>query len=670
MYGHHTGKDKLIIENIPLYLPEPGYVFNYHKNKFENIGVVDLGNKWVREGLPEWWEKERNQEIKKQASDPSFFMEQCENYRKIEWKRRLYGFWFVNKGIPEYITGSDYMYLQWWWLGKKYPGFRKSDQKYFWIQQWMIECPFCYGMIDLAQRQTGKTARSALFLYEYPSRTVGATAGIQSKSLEEARDTVYRKAILTAFYRLPDFFIPDYDKASRLSTGMRFSPSITVGKYQDMSVVHGSLGGGISYEDSKETACDGKSYDRYVADEVFKTINVDILARHEVILPMLAPEGEIVGKALYTSTVEDMEEKNENSVQMWHDSDQSEVDIEGGEMTATGLIRLFTPAYDNYRVDEYGYAPVEANKTYFLSERKKRHHNLKVLNGYIRKHAFTAEEAFRFTTTTSIFNQITIQDAMDNITFRNNDFMRRGNFQWVERDHSIRWEDDPLGRIKTVWLMEDHPELISPYKDNFPRPKNGGRLSFGVDPFDHYKDSKYHKYSDGSGYVKTRDSIPWKDRHYNDCFILQYLFRPESPFEYFEDMIKVAFYYSVPMLFEDQADGIRHYFDERGYGHFLQWLPGATKPGISSSQKAKENMVILFKKHFSENKDRHYFKELLEQMLRFDILNTRKYDAVMGAGYTLISEDSYLSSHVDNNRIIQETKIVPLASLSRKYKVR
>ena len=39
--------------------------------------------------------------------------EQWYDYIDEEFKRRDEGFWFKNNGIPTYITGTHYMYLQW-----------------------------------------------------------------------------------------------------------------------------------------------------------------------------------------------------------------------------------------------------------------------------------------------------------------------------------------------------------------------------------------------------------------------------------------------------------------------------------------------------------------------------------------------------------------------------
>ena len=101
----------------------------------------------------------------------------------------------------------------------------------------------------------------------------------------------------------------------------------------------------------------------------------------------------------------------------------------------------------------------------------------------------------------------------------------------------------------------------------------------------------------------------------------------------------MCFYFGVSMLYEDQADGIRSYFERRGYVRFLRRMKNATKPGVSASKKAKEQMVLLYTRHFLECKDKLFIAKLLQQADEFDIENTLKFDAFMAGGYALIGEE-------------------------------
>ena len=44
---------------------------------------------------------------------PEEYKAKWEGYIDEEFNRRENGYWFYNKGVPTYITGTHYMYLQW-----------------------------------------------------------------------------------------------------------------------------------------------------------------------------------------------------------------------------------------------------------------------------------------------------------------------------------------------------------------------------------------------------------------------------------------------------------------------------------------------------------------------------------------------------------------------------
>ena len=68
-------------------------------------------NKWNVEPLPK--DLSNIKSIFDWRDLPDNFKEQWIDYIEEEFKRRDEGFWFYNNGIPTYITGSHYMYLQW-----------------------------------------------------------------------------------------------------------------------------------------------------------------------------------------------------------------------------------------------------------------------------------------------------------------------------------------------------------------------------------------------------------------------------------------------------------------------------------------------------------------------------------------------------------------------------
>ena len=48
-----------------------------------------------------------------------------------EFDRRNNGVWFMNNGVPTYITGEHYYYLNWCKLDIGYPEYRDRDRRFY-----------------------------------------------------------------------------------------------------------------------------------------------------------------------------------------------------------------------------------------------------------------------------------------------------------------------------------------------------------------------------------------------------------------------------------------------------------------------------------------------------------------------------------------------------------
>ena len=86
-------------------------------------------NKWVREELPK--ALSRVQSIFQWNDMPKAFKAQWVDYIESEFDRREEGHWFINNGVPTYITGAHYMYLQWTSIDVGYPDYREANRIFF-----------------------------------------------------------------------------------------------------------------------------------------------------------------------------------------------------------------------------------------------------------------------------------------------------------------------------------------------------------------------------------------------------------------------------------------------------------------------------------------------------------------------------------------------------------
>lgn len=375
--------------------------------KLEFRGVFSLSDAkteqfWERVPLPEWYKgkikEEDAYEKKRKDGEPAYYDETYEKYKRQEWDRRLNGFWFMNNGVPTYLVGSHYVYMQWWQIDIGYPRFRIPDLEYFYFLQYCIEDPECMGMLEITKRRFGKTFRGGLFLYEYPTRTKMTNGGIQSKTGGDAKK-VFAKAVINPFKKLPRFFRPEYDMSLGITpkSEIRFQQTNIRGKKAEDGLDKDELGSMIDHQSADTVAYDGQKLHRYFADEWAKTVETNIYDRHDVIrYCLLDDEGRIIGKALYSSTVEVLEtEKDgvqEAAINLWNDSDQLNKGEDG--RTPSGLYRFFMTADRARNFDVYGFPDVEKTIKAILADRETVKHNQRSWAARVRKEARTIDEAF------------------------------------------------------------------------------------------------------------------------------------------------------------------------------------------------------------------------------------------------------------------------------------
>jgi hypothetical protein len=316
MYRQHPKKNRLIeINGIEVNFPPVGQTYNVITNKWENREVFKRSaaatyQYWERPVPPVDYELKRKKEIIAQKSNPDYYNPELQNYRNQEWDRRLNGFWFYNNGKATYLTGLHYFYLTHWKIDVGYPDYRETDRDFFYFLEYCMQDPKSLGMIEVTKRRQGKTMRAGAFLFELTSRSKNKNAGIQSKTYEDAKDNVFAKGVVMPFKYLPDFFVPIYDTEKGMTPKgeLRFYKTNKRGVTDDAFDKKIELESSITFKSADKFSYDGMKLHRYLADEAGKTKNVNVYDRHQVVQFCLQQEEHIIGKALYTTTVEEMED--------------------------------------------------------------------------------------------------------------------------------------------------------------------------------------------------------------------------------------------------------------------------------------------------------------------------------------------------------------------------
>jgi hypothetical protein len=129
------------IQNLKIALPKEN---NIHR--FED-------NKWSRFDYPK--ELKNIKTVFDWDKYPSNFKENWYEYIDQEFTRREEGFWFYNKDVPTYITGSHYMYLQWSKIDVGAPNYRESNRLFFLFWEACKADVRSYGMCYLKNRRSG-----------------------------------------------------------------------------------------------------------------------------------------------------------------------------------------------------------------------------------------------------------------------------------------------------------------------------------------------------------------------------------------------------------------------------------------------------------------------------------------------------------------------------------
>lgn len=612
---------------------------------------------WERQGLPDWWKQKRGHEKRRQETEPDYVDPDCQAFRDQAWDRRLNGCWFYNNGKPVYITGLHYFFLEWVYIGaaenEGYPSFMEFQRKLFYFIDYCIDDPLCAGLVFLTKRRGGKTATSIAFGLDLPTRSREKNTGIQSKTQEDAKDTVYG-GLVRAFKKLPDFFIPTYDTDSKLKTSIEFEATQVKGRgIEELEADFAPLGGKITWSSSKETAYDGKKLHRYIGDEIFKTEGVDVRKRHNIVSFCIKDlSSDYVGKMMYTSTVEEIKGDVDAYKKFWNESNQNERDSDT-QKTKTGLYRFFTGAQEVVNPDKYGYCDIDGNIESINKERERLRDDPNEYYQQIRKEPFTDEEAFMVSSSNSMFDTAKIMDRLNYLSFgvaHETDLYLRGDFVWK----------DGVKDTEVVWIQKARGKFLKAISDdafiNNHVQKRGGvwvpgnklDMIVGIDPYSHDVTTDSTKASKGAGmvYFKQNSFHP----EISNSFVCQYLHRPPTADLFFEDMIMMCRYFGAPALIENNKEGIIKYFQRRGYGGFLISMPGRKDIGIPASQETKQELASATEYWVYHYVHKCVFPEYLKQLLRFDITNTRKDDAVMAAGWALVGNREIMYRQFDNDK--------------------
>lgn len=570
VHGYRFVKKRLVGE-VEIELPDP-----------PDLEDIDNHDKPVKE------QKFRRTHMHTLAAYKKLTSDQRSEFLDRMWKYRREGFWFLNNGNIEYITGIHWFYLNCFINDEgTYMDFYDRDRDFWLLWDWVERNPQCTGLIFATGRRFGKTAKALCMLLEYATGEPFAHVGIQSKSESDSR--TYFSRLVYSWTKMPFFFQPIHTGQKNPKTELVFAePSVSSKK--DISFEYYKvLNSKIDYVSSKEKAYDGQKLKRCLHDEAAKFEEGNAKKRYDVVKECLMRGKDIIGKILLTSTIEkatDVKSKTgmgaatENFKELWFKSDYTKLSENG--RTETGLIRYFQSAAYGLQgfINEYGYSDVDAANEYIDRE-------LDALTeedaiAYRGRYPRSDEDMWGILEQDNGLDLNKIQEQKSwnkihvNSTDNSNIKLQRGDFYWKDQfGGQVIWTPNPNGKFQVVWLPKIENTNQWFWKGEYRYPKNYLEGVIGVDPIDDISNN-IDKPSNFALATYRIGGI--QESMFNEAFVNIYCTRSTYPETHFEDALKCAIFYGYQICIEDNRTAFKNWLRERGFIGYLTPRPIETAP--------------------------------------------------------------------------------------------
>ena len=612
---------------------------------------------------------------------PKDFKSKYIDYIENEFKKREEGFWYYNKGIPTYITGTHYMYLQWSKIDVGKPDFREANRLFYIFWEACKADRRCYGMCYLKNRRSGFSFMASGEVVNAATISSDSRFGILSKSGPDAKK-MFTDKVVPISVNYPFFFKPIQDGMDRPKTELAYRvPASKLTRRNitstDKPEALQGLDTTIDWKNTGDNSYDGEKLKLLVHDESGKWERPNnILNNWRVTKTTLRLGSRIIGKCMMGSTSNALDKGGDNFKKLYKDSDVTKRNRNG--QTSSGLYSLFIPMEWNYEgfIDSYGLPVFETPDVettgphgdyidtgiieHWQNEVDGLKHDGDALNEFYRQFPRTEEHAFRDETKNSIFNLARIYEQIDfNEELNSNAAITTGNFQWVNgiKDTRVIFYPDTKGRFKVSWVPPSRLQNNIILKNNRKYPGNEHMGAFGCDSYD-ISGTVDGKGSKGALHGLTKFSM-------EDCppsqFFLEYIARPATAEMFFEDVLMALVFYGMPLLAENNKPRLLYYLRRRGYRGFSMNRPDKVWNKLSvaekevggipnSSEDIKQAHAAAIEMYIQEHVGMKsdgshgtmYLTETLQDWAKFDINNRTKYDATISSGLAIMACNRHL----------------------------
>jgi len=656
--------------------------------------VYSKDNKWVATEYPK--ELKNIRTIFDWQTYPEEFKKDWYGYIDKEFTRREEGYWFRNKGIDTYITGSHYNYLQWSKIDVGKPDFREANRLFFIFWEACKADQRCYGICYLKNRRSGFSFMSSSETVNQATLTSDARFGILSKTGSDAKKMFTDKVVpISSHY--PFFFKPIQDGMDRPKTELAYRVPASKLTRKSITSTTGSAGRKdldgldttIDWKNTGDNSYDGEKLRLLVHDESGKWERPDnILNNWRVTKTTLRLGSRIIGKCMMGSTSNALDKGGDNFKKLYNDSDVTKRNRNG--QTSSGLYSLFIPMEWNYEgfIDSFGLpvfdtpgAAVEGPQgdkidvgviEHWENEADGLRNDQDGLNEFYRQFPRTEEHAFRDETKNSIFNLQKIYEQIDyNDGTVTSGAVSKGNFQWENgiKDSRVIFTPDPKGRFNISWVPSYNLQNRVIVKNGRKHPGNEHIGAFGCDSYD-ISGTTDGRGSKGALHGLTVFSM---EEAPVNSFFLEYIARPQTAEMFFEDVLMALVFYGMPILAENNKPRLLYYLKRRGYRGYSMNRPDKTISKLSTAEKeiggipnSSEDMKQIHAAAIESYIDKYvglqengdygniYFNATLNDWSKFNINNRTKHDAAISSGLAIMA----CNRHLYQPKQLKQTKVL------------